>query len=72
MKLVENWRALFGASSVQIWSFTTFLEVAQQVVPLLDDYIPCWVTLALMLSGIAARFVAQPSLHQQDGADASK
>ena len=70
MKLVENWRALFGASSVQIWSFTTFLEVAQQVVPLLDNYIPWWVTVAFMLAGIVARFVAQPSLHQQDGANA--
>jgi hypothetical protein len=69
MQLLDNWRTLFSAWSVQIWSFTTFLEVAQQLVPLLDPYIPWWATVLLMLAGIGARFIKQPVATEAPDAD---
>lgn len=60
MKLLSDWKSVLKrAWSMKLIGFAAFLEVAQNVVPLLSDYIPWWVTLLVIGGAGVARLIKQ-------------
>lgn len=63
MNLIANWRdVILRAWSVKLMGFAVFIEVAEQVVPLLADYVPWWVSVGILLVGVVARVMPQADL----------
>ena len=61
MKLLDNWRdVLLRAWSMKAIGFAAFLEIASNVVPVLSDYIPWWVTVIVLAGAAGARLIKQP------------
>ena len=59
MKLIENWRKAHKLSSMQLMAIAAGVEAINVA---LDDVIPAWVSVSLILLAMAARLVAQDSL----------
>lgn len=69
MQLLDDWRdVLARAWSLKLVGFTAFLEITSNVVPLVGDYVPWWVTVGLLVAAAVARLVKQP----QEAPDADK
>lgn len=61
MKLLDNWKDVFkSAWSMKAIGFAAFLEIASNVVPVLSDYIPWWVTVIVLAAAAGARLIKQP------------
>ena len=63
MMLIDDIKKLPRMWSVQLASLAIVLEMAEALLPLLGDYLPWWVSVLILIAGIAARGVKQPGLH---------
>lgn len=60
MHLLSDWkRVLNKAWSMKLIGFAAFLEVAQNVVPVIADYVPWWVTVLVIGGAGVARLISQ-------------
>lgn len=63
MELIPNWdQVLKRAWSVWLMGAAAALELAMQIVPYLDDVLPKWLVIAVILAGIGARVIPQKGL----------
>lgn len=59
MKLIENWRKAHKFSSMQLMAIAAGVEAVNGA---LDDVIPAWISVSLILLAMVARVVAQDSI----------
>jgi hypothetical protein len=60
MKLLSDWKSVLKrAWSMKMIGFAAFLEVAQNVVPVIADYVPWWVTVLVLGAAGVARLLSQ-------------
>lgn len=63
MNLVPNWKAILTkAYSTYVMGSSAAALVLTEVVPYLDDILPKWAIVILLLAGIGLRLVEQPGL----------
>lgn len=67
MKLIANWRKAYRMLSVQSMAVATALQGAWVVLPedmkvTVPPHAVYWITMALLVFGIAGRLVAQPKV----------
>lgn len=63
MELIPNWdQVLHRAWSTRLMGLAAALEIAQQIVPYVSDYLPWWLSVGIILAGIGARVVQQKEL----------
>lgn len=61
MKLLSDWkRVLKRAWSMKMIGFAAFIELIQNVVPLVSDYLPWWATVLALGVAALARLLQQP------------
>lgn len=73
MELLSNWQDVIKrAWSMKLMGFAVFLEIAQELVPYLSEYLPWWCSILIILVGMGARLVKQESLSSSGGADAEE
>lgn len=63
MKLLDNWRdVLSRAWSLKLVGFAAFMDVLQNVVPAVSDYMPWWATVLILALAAVARLLTQKGL----------
>lgn len=67
MKLIANWRKAYRMLSVQSMAMATAIQGAWVVLPedmksTVPPHAVYWITMALLVFGIAGRLVAQPKV----------
>lgn len=74
MNLLPNWRRVLSrAWSLRLIEIAAAADLILNVVPFVSDYLPWWLTIALLVCAWGARLIAQPekevaSANQQDTA----
>jgi hypothetical protein len=70
MTLVPNWRrVLLRAFSLWVVYGSILVELAIQLFPLVADWLPSWVPVALLLLAIPSRIIEQKGIHHGPGSD---
>lgn len=65
MHLVDDWRrVLKRAWSVRLLVLVLILDAAETVIPYID--LPAWVSPAVTVAALVARFTAQPRMRGED------
>lgn len=59
MKLIKQWRSAHKLSSVQLLAIAAGIEAVNGAI---DDIVPRWVSVALILSAMAARLIVQEKI----------
>lgn len=73
--LIHNWRrVLWRASSLWAVYVATVLQVAENAIPYVADYLPWWVPVAVLVLAPIFRIISQGGLYadQQDHADKAR
>ena len=67
MKLLDNWwTVLKKAWSVRLMALAAILQLAQTLVPYVDDFLPRWLTVLILVTAFISRFVSQ-GISEDDG-----
>jgi hypothetical protein len=65
--LVHNWRAVLSrAWSLRLLELAAVVDIILNVVPVVSDYLPWWLTLLLLGGAWTARLLAQPESAASD------
>lgn len=68
--LVHNWHELLRrAWSLRLMELAALADIILNIVPATADYLPWWLTLALLAGAWAARLVAQPAEKEASNAN---
>lgn len=69
MKLLPDWKGVLSrAWSMKMIGFAAFIELIQNVVPLVSDYLPWWATVLALGFAAVSRLLQQPEA--EDGKQA--
>ena len=69
-RLIPKWRAVLSrAWSLRLIELAAAADLILNVVPYVSDYLPWWLTIALLAGAWGARLLAQP---EKEKADANK
>jgi hypothetical protein len=61
MKLLPDWRAVIGrAWSLRLIEIAAADDIILNVVPFVSDWLPWWLTIALLAAAWGARILSQP------------
>lgn len=71
MKLLDNWgTVLKKAWSVRLMALAAILQLLQTLVPYVDDFLPSWLTVAILVAAFISRFVSQDIPENNDAQQA--
>lgn len=64
MKLIANWRRTHKMFSVHALTILGMLGAIADWMPILREFVPGWVYIAIMIAGIGGRMLNQEKLHE--------
>jgi|KBSSwiStaDraftv2_1062776.scaffolds.fasta_scaffold1554799_2 hypothetical protein len=71
MKLLDNWwTVLKKAWSVRLMALAAILQLLQTLVPYVDEFLPRWLTVAILVAAFISRFVSQDIPESNDAQQA--
>ncbi len=73
MKLIPDWRrVLRRAWSLRLIELAALADIILNMVPAISDFLPWWLTLALLGGAYVARMLAQPEATAKEAENADK
>lgn len=68
MNLLADWRRVLSrAWSLRLIEIAAAADLILNVVPFVSDYLPWWLTIALLVCAWGARLIAQPEKEKANG-----
>ena len=68
MQLIPDWRRVLSrAWSLRLIELAALADIILNVVPYVSDYLPWWLTLALLAGAYIGRLLTQPEKEAKDG-----